>query len=160
MWQFQWMLSLIPDSIFVWITYILMIIGAGLYVASKLVKWIPLMGQYKLPAELIGIIVLLAGTYLFGGYGVEMSWRDKVKQLEEKIRIAEEKSAQVNTVIQEKIVYKTKVIKQKEIEYIDRIKEVEKIIDAKCEVDPVAIDILNKAASDPTKSETNSGETK
>ena len=118
------------------------------------------MGQYKLPAELIGIIVLLAGTYLFGGYGVEMSWRDKVKQLEEKIRIAEEKSAQVNTVIQEKIVYKTKVIKQKEIEYIDRIKEVEKIIDAKCEVDPVAIDILNKAASDPTKSETNSGETK
>ena len=30
-------------------------------------------------------------------------------------------------------------------------KEVEKIIDAKCEIDPAAIDILNKAALDPTK---------
>jgi hypothetical protein len=50
-------------------------------------------------------------------------------------------------------VYKTKVIKHKEIEYIDRIKEVEKIIDAKCEVDSAAIDILNKAATDPTKEE-------
>ena len=120
--QLSWMLGLIPDSFFVWVTYTLMIIGAGLYVASKLVTWIPLMSQYKLPSELIGLI-----------------------------EIAEEKSAQVNTVIKEKIVYKTKVIKQKEIEYIDRIKEVEKIIDAKCEIDPAAIDILNKAALDPTK---------
>lgn len=111
------------------------------------------MGQYKLPAEIIGIAVLVCGVYLFGGYGVEMSWRDKVKELEGKIKIAEEKSAEVNTVIKEKIVYKTKVIKEKEIEYIDRIKEVEKIIDAKCEVDPAAIDILNKAASDPTAGE-------
>ncbi len=153
MWQFQWMLGLIPDSIFVWITYLLMFSGLGLYVASKLIKLIPLMGQYKLPAEIIGIAVLVCGVYLFGGYGVEMSWRDKVKELEGKIKIAEEKSAEVNTVIKEKIVYKTKVIKEKEIEYIDRIKEVEKIIDAKCEVDPAAIDILNKAASDPTAGE-------
>jgi hypothetical protein len=153
MWQLQWMLSLIPDSIFVWITYILMTIGVGLYVASKLVKWIPLMGQYKLPAELIGVVVLLAGVYLFGGYGVEMSWREKVRQLEEKIKIAEEKSQQVNTVIQEKIVYRTKVIKEKETVYVDRIKEIAKEVDAKCEVDPRVVDALNKASEDPTKGE-------
>ena len=149
--QLSWMLGLIPDSFFVWVTYTLMIIGAGLYVASKLVTWIPLMSQYKLPSELIGLIALMIGVYMFGSYGTEMLWRERVKELETKIKIAEEKSAQVNTVIKEKIVYKTKVIKQKEIEYIDRIKEVEKIIDAKCEVDPAAIDILNKAALDPTK---------
>lgn len=153
MWQFQWMLSLIPDSLFIWITYILMFVGAGLYVASKLVKWIPLIGQYKLPAELIGIVVLLGGTYLFGGYGVEMSWRDKVRQLEEKLKVAEEKSQQVNTVIKEKIVYKTKVIKQKETVYIDRIKEISKEVDAKCDVDPRVIEELNKASVDPTKGE-------
>lgn len=151
MWQFQWFLSLIPESIFIWITYGLIAAGFGLYVISKLVSWIPLMSQYKLPVELIGIAILVVGVYLFGGYGVEMSWRDKVRQLEEQIKAAEEKSAQVNTVIQEKIVYKTKVIKEKEIQYIDRIKEVEKVIDAKCEVDPAAIDILNQAAEDPTK---------
>jgi hypothetical protein len=151
MWQFQWMLSLIPDSLFIWVTYILMIVGAGLYVASKLVKWIPLMGQYKLPAELIGMIVLLAGTYLFGGYGVEMAWRDKVRILEEKVKAAEAKSQEVKVQIQEKIVYKTKVVKEKETVYIDRIKEIAKEIDAKCEVDPRVVEQLNKASEDPFK---------
>jgi len=151
MWQLQWILSLIPDSLFVWITYILMIAGAGLYVASKLVKWIPLMGQYKLPEELIGILVLLFGTYLFGGYGVEMSWRDKVRELEEKVKAAETKSQEVKIQIQEKIVYKTKVVKEKETVYVDRIKEIAKEVDAKCEVDPRVIEQLNKASEDPTK---------
>jgi hypothetical protein len=118
-----------------------------------LVAWIPLMSQYKLPSELIGVGVLMIGVYMFGSYGTEILWRERVRELEAKVKIAEEKSQQVNTVIQEKIVYKTKVIKQKEIEYIDRIKEVEKIIDAKCEIDPAAVDILNKAASDPSKEE-------
>ena len=151
MWQFQWMLSFIPDSLFIWITYGLMTIGAGLYVASKLVQWIPLMGQYKLPAELIGIVVLLGGVYLFGGYGVEMAWRDKVRQLEEKVKAAEAKSQEVKVQIQEKIVYKTKVVKEKETVYIDRIKEIAKEIDAKCEVDPRVIEELNKASEDPFK---------
>jgi hypothetical protein len=143
------MLGLIPDSFFVWITYTLMIIGAGLYVASKLVTWIPLMGQYKLPAELIGIVVLLGGVYLFGGYGVEMSWRDKVRELEDKVRVAESKSQEVKIQIQEKIVVKTKVIKERETVYVDRIKEIAKEVDAKCEVDPRVIEQLNKAAEDP-----------
>jgi hypothetical protein len=147
--QLGWMLGLIPDSFFVWITYTLMIIGAGLYVASKLVTWIPLMGQYKLPAELIGIVVLLGGVYLFGGYGVEMSWRDKVRELEDKVRVAESKSQEVKIQIQEKIVVKTKVIKERETVYVDRIKEIAKEIDAKCEVDPRVIEQLNKAAEDP-----------
>jgi len=150
-WQFQWMLSFITDSLFIWITYGLMTIGAGLYVASKLVQWIPLMGQYKLPAELIGIVVLLGGVYLFGGYGVEMAWRDKVRQLEEKVKAAEAKSQEVKIQIQEKIVYKTKVVKEKETVYIDRIKEIAKEIDAKCEVDPRVIEELNKASEDPFK---------
>ena len=151
MWQFQWMLSFIPDSLFIWITYGLMTIGAGLYIASKLVTWIPLMGQYKLPAELIGIVVLLGGVYLFGGYGVEMSWRDKVRVLEEKVKVAEAKSQEVKIQIQEKIVYKTKVVKEKETVYIDRIKEIAKEVDAKCEVDPRVIEELNKASEDPFK---------
>ena len=128
-----------------------MAIGAGLYVASKLVQWIPLMGKYKLPAELIGIVVLLGGVYLFGGYGVEMSWRDKVRQLEEKVKAAEAKSQEVKIQIQEKIVYKTKVVKERETVYIDRIKEIAKEVDAKCEVDPRVIEELNKASEDPFK---------
>lgn len=151
MWQFQWMLGLIPDNLFVWITYILMILGAGLYVASKLVTWIPLIRQYKLPAELAGIVILMMGVYVFGGYGVEMAWRDKVRELEEKVKAAESKSQEVKIEIQKKIIYKTKIVKQKETVYVDRIKEIAKEVDLKCEVDSRVIEELNKAAEDPFK---------
>jgi len=153
MWYFQWMLSLIPDSLFVWITYALMGLGLALYIASKLVAWIPLISQYKLPAELIGILVLVGGAFLFGGYGVEMSWRARVAELQEQIKVAEAKSQEVKVQIQEKIVYKTKVVKEKETVYVDKIIEIAKEVDAKCEVDPRVIEQLNKAAEDPFKEE-------
>lgn len=153
MWYFQWLLSLIPDNIFVWITYGLMGLGLALYIASKLVAWIPLMKQYKLPVELIGVIVLIGGSFLFGGYGVEMSWRAKVAELQEQIKVAESKSQEVKVQIQEKIVYKTKVVKERETVYVDKIVEIAKEVDAKCEVDPRVIEQINNAAEDPFKEE-------
>lgn len=154
MWQIGWMLSLIPDSIFIWVTYLLFGLGFALYVASKLVTWIPMIKAYKLPAELVGVVLLVIGSYLFGGYGTEMSWRERVAELEAKLKAAEEKSQQVNTVIQEKIIYKTKIVEKKTTEYVDRIKEIAKEVDAKCEVDPRVVDALNKAAEDPNKETT------
>jgi len=153
MWNIQWMLSLIPDSIYIWITYGLMGLGLALYIASKLVAWIPLISQYKLPAEVIGVIVLVGGAFLFGGYGVEMSWRAKVAELQEQIKAAEAKSQEVKVQIQERIVYKTKVVKERETVYVDRIKEIAKEVDAKCEVDPRVIEQINNAAEDPFKEE-------
>jgi hypothetical protein len=91
MWQIQWVLTLIPDSFFLWITYLLIAVGVGLYAASKLVTWIPLISQYKLPAELVGVVLLVAGSYLFGSYGTEMAWRERVRELEAKVKAAEEK---------------------------------------------------------------------
>ncbi len=153
MWQFQWFLSIIPDSIFIWITYALMGLGLLLYIISKLVTWMPLMNQYKLPVELLGVIVLVCGAFLFGGYGVEMSWRAKVAELQEQIKVAEEKSQEVKIQIQEKIVYKTKVVKERETVYVDKIIEIAKEVDAKCDVDPRVIEQINNAAEDPFKGE-------
>jgi hypothetical protein len=103
--------------------------------------------QWKLPMELVGVIALAAGAYFMGGYGVQKAWLARVAELEEKVKAAEAKSAVVNTVVQEKIVYKTKIVKEVQIKIEERIKEVEKIIDAECKVDPVAIQILNDAAA-------------
>jgi hypothetical protein len=53
-----------------------------------------------------------------------MQWRTKVADMEEKIRLAEEKSHEVNTKIQTRIVEKTKIVKEKgkiQIEYINRL---------------------------------------
>ena len=122
--QLAWMISLIPDSIFIWITYVLFGLGVVLYIASKLVAWIPVIRQYRLPAELVGVLLLIVGAYLFGGYGTEMTWRARVKELEQKVADAQAQAQKVNTVIQEKIVTRIKTIK--ETVYVNKeiIKEV------------------------------------
>ena len=108
MWQIQWLLQLIPDGIFVWLTYLLFGAGVILYVASKLVSWIPLMGQYRLPAELVGIVALVIAAYLYGG----ISYREQIAEMKQRVKLAEERSQQVNTVIETKIIEKVKVVKQ------------------------------------------------
>ena len=151
MWQIQWMLSLIPDSIFVWFTYILFYAGAGLYAASKLIKWFPIISRYKLLSEISGVVLLVVGAYFYGSYGTELAYREKVKDLEAKIAASEEKSKEANSIIQEKIVTKVKQITV----FRDRIKteivEKEKILDAQCTVPPEALAILNQAAKGPQK---------
>ena len=108
MWQIQWLLQLIPDGIFVWITYLLFAAGVVLYVASKLVSWIPLMGQYRLPAELVGVVALVIAAYFYGG----ISYREQIAEMKQRVKIAEERSQQINTVIETKIIEKVKVVKQ------------------------------------------------
>jgi len=108
MWQIQWLLQLIPDGVFVWLTYLLFGAGVLLYVASKLVAWIPLMGQYRLPAELVGVVALVIAGYFYGG----ISYREQIAEMKQRVRIAEERSQQVNTVIETKIIEKVKVVKE------------------------------------------------
>jgi hypothetical protein len=154
MWQFQWMLSLIPESLLLWIYYALIAVGATAYLGSKLFKrfpfkYIPFLGQYPLLAELLGISSLCLGLFLYGGYAVEMSWRDKVAEVEAKVEIAKKESEEANTKLELKSKEKQKV----RIEYYntvkERIVEKEKIIDAKCELDPEVAKLINAAARNP-----------
>ncbi len=143
MWQIQWLLQLIPDGIFVWITYLLFAAGVVLYVTSKLVSWIPLMGQYRFPAELAGVVALVIAAYFYGG----VSYREQIAEMKQRVRIAEEKSQQVNTVIETKIIEKVKVVKQNV--YITReiVKEVAgKQLDAQCSLPQSTISLHDSAS--------------
>lgn len=147
--QIHWMLSLIPDSILIWIYYLLLTAGVSLYIASKLVKWIPMMGQYKLPAEIVGVIVLCLSCWLLGGYGVEKMWRERVAEMESKVKKAEEQSREVNTVIQTKVVERVKLV-EKKVEVVKTIIEKDKeLINAECKVPEIAVIDYNKAVADP-----------
>jgi hypothetical protein len=143
MWQLQWILQLIPDSIFVWITYLLFAAGVVLYVASKLVSWIPLMGQYRLPAELAGVVALIIAAYFYGG----ISYREQITEMKQQIKVAEERSQQVNTVIETKIIEKVKVVKENV--YITReiVKEVAgQQLDAQCSLPQSTISLHDSAS--------------
>ena len=143
MWQIQWLLQLIPDGVFVWLTYLLFAAGVILYVASKLVSWIPLMGQYRFPAELAGVVALVIAAYFYGG----ISYREQIAEMKQRVRIAEEKSQQVNTVIETKIIEKVKVVKQNV--YITReiVKEVAgQQLDAQCSLPQSTISLHDSAS--------------
>jgi hypothetical protein len=145
------MFSLIPDDFLVWVYYLLTGAGVALYIASKLVNLIPMMGQYKFPVELVGVTILVAGSYLLGGYGTEMSWRERVKELQAKVAEAEQKSEKVNTIIQTKVVTKIQVV-EKQVEVVrTQIQKDKEIINADCKIPDIAIIDYNKAIADPSE---------
>jgi hypothetical protein len=161
--QIQWMLSLIPDAVLNWAYWAIIVAGLTGVLAGWLGRWIPFYGNYVKVLQPVGIVLLVLGVWLRGGYDTEMAWRDKVAKLEEQVKIAEQKSQETNTVIQEKVVEKTKVIKGKTeyiTQYLDREvvknQEIVKYIE-NCPVPKEIIDIhnqaadINKAAEGPKK---------
>lgn len=146
MWQLQWVLSLIPDSVLIWFINILLLVGLAGTIAGFFIKFIPFVNQYRLPTQIAGVILLTLGVYFKGGYATEMAWRDKVKAAEEKAAIAEQKAVELNAALDTEIKKKNKVIYENQVVYRERIKEVATIIDKGCVVAPEAIDIHNAAA--------------
>ena len=126
----MWILSILPDAA------IHIIFGLGILgtIAGFVLGFIPFVKTYQFAIQICSIIVLVIGVYLEGGLADYKEWELKVKEMEAKVAKAEAQSANKNTEIQEKVVEKTKVIREKGrdiIKYVDRwntkevIKEVE-----------------------------------
>ena len=149
MWQFSWLFSLSPDSWLELITYSMVAVGVILYIASKLVGWLPFIKTYKLPIELVGVILYGVGAFYAGGYGVERMWRERVAVVEQQVKEAEAKSAQVVVKIETKVVTKIKrVVEVREV--IKREIEIQKeVINAGCEINDAAIQMYNRAVTNP-----------
>ena len=92
---------------------------------------------------------MILGVYFKGGYSVEVEWRERVKEVEAKVAVVEQKSQAANVVIQKVYVDKVKVVHDTKVVIQEKIIEKEKIIDAECKVAPEALDILNQAAKNP-----------
>ncbi len=142
----MWLLSFLPDGLLAFIVHALFGIGLLATVAGFFASKIPFISNYVIPFRVIAGVLLIAGIYFEGGLTNEMRWRAKVAELEAKLKLAEEQSKVVNTEIVVKYKDRVKVVTETQVVIQEKIKEVEKIIDAKCEVAPEAIDILNSAA--------------
>ena len=110
------------------------------YISSQ---FVPVYGKIISP---IAVLILAFGIYCEGGYIVEKEWRSKVEEMEKKVAAAEEKSAEINTVIKTKIVEKIKVIKETtkgNIEYVDRVVA---RYDNKCVLSNAAVGVHNASS--------------
>lgn len=150
----MFLLHFLPDGLLQTAINLVLFAGLGLTVIGFfLVGWIPGLKNYKSLIQILGVVLLVAGIYWKGGYGVEMEWRARAAELQAKIDAAEAKSKEVNTVIQEKVVTKVKHIKDTQVKIQQQIVEREKIINSECTVPPEAIELLNKAAERPVAGE-------
>lgn len=139
----MWILSILPD-VFI---HILLLVGVLGTIAGFVLGMIPIIGNYKLPIQIIGLLVLAFSVYLEGSLSNEAVWQLKVKEMEAKVAEAQVQAAQVNTQIVTKILTKKQIIKEKGddiIKYIDR--EVVKF-DTTCPIPDVVIKAHNAAAS-------------
>jgi hypothetical protein len=144
----MWILHFLPDSVILWFTNAVLLLGIVLAIAGLFAHRIPVIWQYQLPFKIAGIVLLALGVYFRGGYSVEMAWRERVSELEAKVAQAQEASEKVNTVIETRVVTKTKVIKEKAdtiVQYVDRDREIVKF-DTTCPIPREAIDVHNEAA--------------
>jgi hypothetical protein len=122
----MWLLHLLPDSLILYITYAMLLVGlAGIILGFFLGK-LPFVSQYRLPIQIVSIILFCSGLYWYGGYSTEMAWRERVAEMEAKVAAAEAKSKQLNSELEAKTVERTKLIREKgrkQVEYITRLVE-------------------------------------
>lgn len=144
--QIFWMLSLIPEGVLLWAINLALLAGVIGIVTGFFIKVIPFVNQYRVPVQIISIILLAGGLYFKGGYSNELAWREKIANLEQQVKESEAKSDQANKDLAKKSKEKVKIVKEVQVVIKERIKEVEKRIDADCKVDPEAISIINDAA--------------
>lgn len=146
--QLIWMINLIPDIFWT----LLLWAGVLSVIASYLLGKIAFVSQYRIPLRVGGVVAILIGVYFYGVIANEAKWQARIKELEEKVAVAEAKSTDTNTVIKTEVVEKVKVVKERaktQIEYVDRViekdKEVIKYIE-NCPVPKSIIDQINEAA--------------
>jgi uncharacterized membrane protein YraQ (UPF0718 family) len=152
----MWMMSFVPDDFLLYVISTILIAGAvgsflTFFALNRILRWFPAIAPYYLILQIVSAALLVGGIYFKGGYSVEIAWREKVKEAEAKVAVAEEQSKELNIKLEEERKKKQKV----KVEYYNtvktEIKEVEKVINAKCEIDTQVNELLNKAATNPGK---------
>lgn len=143
----MWLVQYLPE----FVIHAIFTAGVLGIIAGFVLGFIPAIKPYKLSVQIIALIVLAFGLYLEGALEDTKIWKQKVLELEVKLKDAELKSAKVNTVIQQKVVTRTKVVKEKAkevVKYIDREvvkkEEVIKYVE-RCSLPQDIVDAHNKA---------------
>lgn len=141
------MLGLLPD----WFWTLFFVLGLAVLIAAWVLKFVPFISTYRLPLQVAGVIITMLGTWQLGAASNEEKWQARIQELEKKIAAAEEKSRNANGEIQEKIIEKTRVVRERGqdiIKYVDReVVKKEEVIRyvERCPVPQEVIDAHNAA---------------
>ena len=146
----MWLLHFLPDALLAWFVNIVLFLGVIGFAASfffgYVAKYLPQLIPYRMIIQVVSIILLVAGVYFKGGQAAEMQWRERVRELEAKVAIAEQQSKEANVALEAKTKEKVQVIREKQIVIQEKIRDVKVAIDGQCKITAQTVDILNEAA--------------
>lgn len=138
-------LNFLPE----WLWPLLLVVGIAGYTIGHFSYYFPLIRPQALLIKIVSCTVIASTIFILGMQYTNQIWKQAAAELQAKIAAAEEKAAQVNTVIEEKLVTQVKVVKvqgETVTKFIDR--EVVKY-DSECKVPPTLVKALNLSAKDP-----------
>ena len=151
----MWFLSFIPDS---WIQlFVHMMLASSIiclaasWIFEHIFGHVTPLAIYTKPVKWVGVVLFIISLYFEGGIGVEMEWRAKVADLQAKIKIAEQQSAEANSKIETKIVEKIKLVQIKVDSNKKAINEHKEVIDSECKLNDKAIELYNNAVMNGSK---------
>ena len=141
-----------PDALIAWVVNMILIAGAVTTAAGFFVRFIPFVNTYRIPVQIAGILLLITGVYFEGGYTTEMAWRERVREVEAKLQVAETRSAEVNAEIVTRVVTQTRIVRERGndiVRYVDREvvknQEVIKFVE-NCPIPEIIVNTHNAAA--------------
>lgn len=123
-----------------YIIHAVLIFGIICYFASKFA------GAYKVIAIPFSIILILSSIFFEGNLWGLRQYNKQIAEYQEKIKVAEEQSGKVNTVIQTKVVEKIKVVKETTNANVQVIEKVVTKYDNLCTLSNAAISLHNAAS--------------
>lgn len=143
----SWIIDMVLSNIPAWVWMTGAVSGIVVFLLGGILSYFPIIDVYAKFIKPVAGIVTLVCVFMYGGTGVQALWEAKVAAAEARAAEAEKKSDQANKDLEAERRKKQKTITK----YVDRIKQEivvqREVIDAKCEVPPEAIKILNNAAT-------------
>ena len=154
----MWILNWLPEG-FIHMIFLAGVLGT---IAGFVLGFIPFISKYKLPIQIISLLLLSLGVYLEGGLAEKAKWQLRVKEMEAKVAAAQAAAQKTNVQIVEKIVKEKEYIKVKGAKVVEYIQQEVKVFDSNCTVPEVAIKAHDMSAGNeaPSEAPKTEGETK
>ena len=138
----MWILDWMPA----WVFHLTVLVGLGGILASWVLAFVPFITMYRLPIQVVSVIVLVFGVYAEGGLSNQQKWELRVVQAEKKVLISEAKAEELTRKLTELILKNEQDIKEITTSNLTQLRNISAKIDRQCKVDSDAINILNNAA--------------
>ena len=97
----MWLLHFLPDTLLVFVVNAVLLLGVAAtvltcFLLKYVVRLMPAVAPHVFVAQAVSIAVLLAGVYFKGGYATEMIWRERVAEVQEQLKEAQQESNRLN----------------------------------------------------------------